>query len=55
LAEARRLYETAAKAGVPAGMNNLGLLYLYGKGVSRDTAEARRLFEQALRSVKLPQ
>ena len=27
-------------------MNNLGLLYMYGKGVARDYAEARRLFEQ---------
>jgi TPR repeat protein len=27
-------------------MNNLGLLYMYGKGVPRDYDEARRLFEQ---------
>jgi TPR repeat protein len=36
----------SAKAGVPAAMNNLGLLYLHGKGVRRDYAQARRLFEQ---------
>ena len=29
-------------------MNNLGLLYMYGKGVKRDYAEARRLFEQGV-------
>ena len=27
-------------------MNNLVLLYLHGKGVRRDYAQARRLFEQ---------
>ena len=27
-------------------MNNLGLLYMYGKGVARDYAEAKHLFEQ---------
>jgi TPR repeat protein len=31
---------------VPAGMGNLGLIYLYGKAVPRDCGEARRLFEQ---------
>ncbi len=42
------MYETTAKAGVPAGMNNLGLLYLRGKGVPRDYAKARSLFEQGI-------
>jgi TPR repeat protein len=33
---------------VPAGMNNLGLLYYYGRGVPRDYAQARKLYEQGI-------
>jgi len=29
-------------------MNNLGLLYYYGRGVARDYALARKLFEQSV-------
>jgi TPR repeat protein len=29
-------------------MNNLGLMYLYGKGVARDYGEAKRLFERGI-------
>jgi TPR repeat protein len=32
---------------IPAGISNLGLLYLRGTSVKRDYAEAHRLFEQA--------
>lgn len=45
-AEAVRLYQVAVNAKMPDAMNNLGLLYLRGKCVERDYAEARRLFEQ---------
>jgi len=34
------------KADVPAAMNNLGLLYMNGRCVARDYAEAKRLFDQ---------
>jgi len=41
-----RWYRKGADAGEPIATVDLGLLYLRGKCVERDYAEARRLFEQ---------
>jgi hypothetical protein len=45
--EAHRWYEKAAALGDAVAMNNLGVLYNTGRGVSRDYAEARRWYEKA--------
>jgi TPR repeat protein len=44
---AARDYDSAAARGNVYAMNDLGLLYLQGKGVARDYAEAFRWFEKA--------
>lgn len=41
LETAARLYRRAARAGHPAAQNNLGLMYLEGRGVERSPAQAR--------------
>jgi TPR repeat protein len=43
-------YARAAKQGHPAAMNNLAIQYEEGRGVSRDGARARQLYEQAFRA-----
>ncbi len=46
-AQAFPWYERAADAGVPSAMNQLGLAYLRGEGVSEDAMQAREWFEKA--------
>ncbi|MGH6923362.1 MAG: caspase family protein, partial [Propylenella sp.] len=46
-AEALTQYEKAAAADYPVAMNNLGIVYQDGLGVTRDYGEARRWFEKA--------
>lgn len=46
-ADALKAYESAATRGDEVGMNNLGLMYLYGKGVAVDYSKAKALFTQA--------
>jgi TPR repeat protein len=45
---AKTLFEQAAKLGNAAAMNNLGMLYLSGRGVQRDLNVARVWFEKAI-------
>ena len=40
--KAMSLYQDAAKTGHPGAMNNIGVMYAAGKGVTRDVIEARR-------------
>ena len=45
---AKSLFERAAELGTAAAMNNLGVLYFNGIGVSRDIGIARDWFEKAV-------
>jgi TPR repeat protein len=47
LAEARKWFEVAAKAGERRAQFNLGLMYLNGEGGDKDVTLARRWFERA--------
>lgn len=40
-------FKKAADLGNPVGQSGLGMMYLYGKGVERDTAKALQYFSQA--------
>jgi TPR repeat protein len=42
--EARKWYQKAAKLGDADGMNNLGVLYEVGRGVTKNRQQAVRLF-----------
>jgi TPR repeat protein len=42
-----RWYRRAVEAGEPGAMVSLGDLMMKGKGVTKDAAEARRLFQKA--------
>jgi TPR repeat protein len=46
-AEAKRWYEKAAAAGDLVAMNNIGMFYRNGNGVTQDYAEAKRWYEKA--------
>ena len=46
-------YTKAAEQGLPEAQAMLGMLYLLGRGVTRDYAKARHYFEQALQGGEL--
>jgi len=45
--DALRLYTTLAEQGDVRAQTNLGLMYLYGKGIERDTTESARWLKMA--------
>ena len=47
ISAAIKLFEMAAQKKAPAGMTNLGLCYLYGRGVRKDSAKAFELFNES--------
>ena len=47
-AQALRWYRLAAEQAQGTAINNLGIMYLEGKGVAKDVEEAKRLFKQAI-------
>lgn len=44
---AYKYFKKAAELGNPVGQSGLGLMYLYGMGVERNTAKALQYFSQA--------
>lgn len=46
-------YTKAAEQGLPEAQAMLGMLYLLGRGVTRNYAKARHYFEQALQGGEL--
>lgn len=44
---AYKYFAKAAMMGNPVGQSGLGLMYLYGRGVERDTTKALQYFTQA--------
>ena len=48
-AKAVEWYRKAAEGKLAVAQNNLGILYLNGKGVERNVSEAFKLFESAAR------
>jgi len=44
---AYKYFKKAAELGNPVGQSGLGLMYLYGMGVDRNTAKALQYFSQA--------
>ena len=47
LSKGAELLSRAAELNSPAAQFNLGLMYYFGKGVEKDYAKAKHLFQQA--------